>query len=82
MHRPASMKPQPDGQFTLPLEMIVPQKSAQPVARSHWLVVVYFGDPMEQQQVVLTLVISLCMIVRNIVLHRPPQRAFAKGNDL
>jgi hypothetical protein len=62
--------------------MIVPQKSAQPVATSHWLVVVCFADPMEQQQVVLTLVISLYMIVRNIVLHRPPQRAFAKGNYL
>jgi len=50
--------------------MIVPQKSAQPIAASHWLVVVRFVDPMEQQQVVLTLVISLCMMVRNIVLHR------------
>jgi hypothetical protein len=49
--------------------MIVPQKSTQPVATSHWLVVVCFADPMEQQQVVLTLVISLCMIVRDIVLH-------------
>jgi hypothetical protein len=61
--------------------MIVPQKSAQPIAASHWLVAVCFVDSMEQQQVVLTLVLSLCMIVRNIVLHRPPQRAFAKGND-
>jgi hypothetical protein len=59
--------------------MIVPQKSAQPVATSHWLVVVCFVDALEQQQVVLTLVISLCMIVRDILLHRPPQRAFAKG---
>jgi hypothetical protein len=49
--------------------MIVPQKSAQPIAASHWLVVVRFVDPMEQQQVVLTLVISLCMIVSNIVVH-------------
>jgi len=62
--------------------MIVPQKFAQPIATSHRLVVVRFVDPMEQQQVVLTLVISLCMIVRNIVLHRPPQGGFAKGNDL
>ena len=61
--------------------MIVPQKSTQPVATSHWLVVVRFADPMEQQEVVLTLVISLGMIVRSIVLHRPPPRPFAKGND-
>jgi hypothetical protein len=53
--------------------MIVPQKSAKPIATPHWLVVVRFVDAMEQQQVVLTLVISLCMIARNIVLHRPPQ---------
>jgi hypothetical protein len=62
--------------------MIVPQKSAQPVATSDWLVVVCFADSTEQQKVVLTLMISLGMIVRSIVLHRPPQRAFAKGNDL
>jgi hypothetical protein len=29
--------------------MIVPQKSTQPVATSHWLAVVCFSDPMEQQ---------------------------------
>jgi len=33
--------------------MIVPQKSAQPIAASHWLVAVRFVDSMEQQQVVL-----------------------------
>jgi hypothetical protein len=55
--------------------MIVPQKSAQPVATSHFLVVVCFADLMERQHVVLTLVISLCMIVRNIVPHSPPLRA-------
>src|SRR6516165_9586812 len=32
--------------------MIVPQKSAQRIAASHWLVVVRFVDPTQQQQVV------------------------------
>jgi hypothetical protein len=75
------MKPEPDSHSRC-LLMIVLQKSTQPIQASHWHVVVRFVDSMEQQQVVLTLVISLCMIVRNIVLHRPPQGAFAKGNDL
>ena len=75
------MKPQPDSQFTLPLDDST-AKVRPTIAASDWLVVVRFVDPTEQQKVVLTLVISLCMIVRNIVLHRPPQRAFAKGNDL
>ena len=59
MHRPASVKLHPDNsRFLL---MIAPQKPAQPVATSDWLAVACFADPMEQQQVVFTLVISLCM---------------------
>jgi hypothetical protein len=62
IHQPASMKHSRTANSRCFL-MIVPQKSAQPVATSHWVVVVCFADPMEQQLVVLTLVISLCMIV-------------------
>ena len=61
--------------------MIVPQKSAQPVATSRWLVVVCFADLTEQQHIVLTLVISLCMIV----LHSersPKGMAFDKHSSL
>jgi putative transposase len=36
----------------------------------------------EKQHVVLTWVISLSMIVCQIVVHRPPQWSFAKGNNL
>jgi hypothetical protein len=64
------------------VSMMVLQKSAQPVATSNWLVLACFADPTKQQQVVLILVISLCMIVRQIAVYCPPQRASAKGNDL
>jgi hypothetical protein len=47
-------------------------QSAQPVATSNWLVVACFADSTKQQQVILTLVISLCMIVRQIALYCPP----------
>jgi hypothetical protein len=69
--------------------MIVPQKPAQPVATSDWLAVACFADPMEQQQVVFTLVISLCMrrFFKPIepTQPRPPQaglsRCRARGRD-
>jgi hypothetical protein len=62
--------------------MIVPQKSTQPIATSHRFVAAGFRNLTEKQHVVLTLVISLSMIVRQIVVHRPPQGSFAKGNNL
>src|ERR1700751_5223724 len=62
--------------------MIVPQKSAQPIATSHRLVAAGFRNLAEKQHVVLTLVISLSMIVRQIAVHRPPQGSFAKRNSL
>jgi hypothetical protein len=76
------MKLQPDGQFTLPVDdntaKVRPTGRDIALALSCSVLLMRW----EQQQVVLTLVISLCMIVRDILLHRPPQRAFAKGNDL
>ena len=62
--------------------MIVPQKSTQPIATSHGLVAVGFRNLAEKQHVVLTLVISLSMIVRQIVVHRPPQGSFAAIESL
>jgi hypothetical protein len=62
--------------------MILRQKSIQPIATSHRLVAAGFRNLAEKQHVVLTLVISLSMIVGQIVVHRPPQRSFAKGNNL
>jgi hypothetical protein len=62
--------------------MIVPQKSTQPLATSHRFVAAGFRSLAEKQHVVFTLVISLSMIVRQIVIHRPPQGSFTKGNNL
>jgi hypothetical protein len=62
--------------------MIAPQKSTQPIVTSHGLVAAGFRNLTEKQQAVLTLVISLGMIVRQIAVHRRPEGSFAKGNNL
>jgi hypothetical protein len=62
--------------------MIVPQKSSQPIVTSHRFVAACVRDLPEEQYVVLTLMISLSVVMRHIVFHRPSHGSFAKGNDL
>src|SRR5450830_562328 len=69
--------------------MVITQEPTQPLATLHRLLTTLhrllttrFRDPAEQQDVGLALMIPLGMVMHNIFVQRPPQRALTKENEL
>jgi hypothetical protein len=62
--------------------MVIAQKPTQSLAASHRLRTTRVRDARKQQDVGLSLMISLSMIVYNIFAYCPPQGAVTKKDDL
>jgi hypothetical protein len=57
--------------------IVIAQEAAEPFATSHRPLPAFFHDPREQQDVRLSLMVPFTMVVCNVLMHRPAQRAFA-----
>jgi len=64
------------------LLMVITQEPTQPLATLHRLIPTSFRNPTKQQNVGLSLMIPLGVVVLHVFAQRPPQRALAKENDL
>lgn len=62
--------------------MVIAQKPTQSLAAAYRLWSVHFHQAGEQQEVRLPLTISLCVVMRSIFAHRPPQAAVANQDYL
>src|SRR6266576_1219004 len=60
------------------LLMIITQEPAQPLATLHMPTPTSFREPRKQQEVGLPLMISFGMVMLNVLVQRPPQRALTK----
>src|SRR5215470_14019374 len=61
--------------------VVIAQEPAEPLATPHTSLPTRLRDPREQQHVGLSLMIPFTVVVRNLFMQRPTQRALTKEED-